>query len=331
MTVAKNTRAARPSKNVAEPQLQFNMQDVAEIDLSADDALLSSLLGSDGFEDAMNDLAAKDEAEVDDLSLDELEGLDELSIEAAVAEIDSVEPEEEEQSIEDAIADIEAAGAEPDDEDIAAALAEIEKVDAGEAFASEDEPVESEIEAAEKPKKEKKAKEPKEPKAPRLTYHANKVSEVLSAKLGEKASETLLLEVADAGLEPAELEEKQKELLALLNKRPNTGEGGSTQKKVAEKVVMLFSWIKNGGTLNEVMRRTFTVLARDGEIVSGDKGNLHAELLAKPYSLGTCRAQAGQMMAMLPMLKIATKDGRGRLVANPDSLILMKVRAELGL
>ena len=95
MTASKNTRAARSSKTVAEPQLQLNMQDVAEIDLSADDALLSSLLGSDGFEDAMNDLVAKDEAEVDDLSLDELEGLDELSIEAAVAEIDSVEPDDE--------------------------------------------------------------------------------------------------------------------------------------------------------------------------------------------------------------------------------------------
>ena len=47
--------------------------------------------------------------------------------------------------------------------------------------------------------------------------------------------------------------------------------------------------------------------------------------------LDTARAQAGQMLCVFPMLKIALKDGRGRLVANPDSLILMKVSAELGL
>ena len=103
------------------------------------------------------------------------------------------------------------------------------------------------------------------------------------------------------------------------------------QKKVQEKAVMLFGYMSNGGALNEVMKRAFTVLVRDGFITSGDKGNLHANLLTKPYSLGTARAQAGQMLCLFPMLKIALKDGRGRLVANPDSLILMKVSAELGL
>jgi hypothetical protein len=219
---------------------------------------------------------------------------------------------------------------------IEAAVAEIEKAEAVQALYAEDDA--PEVEAAQpdadKPKKEKKAKAPKapkEPKAPRVTYVGHKASEVLSAKLGEKANEMLLLEVADAALEPSALEAKQAELLALLNKRPGTGEGGSTQKKVAEKIVMLFSWMKSGGKLNEVMERTFRVLARDGEIISGDKGNLHAELLAKPYSVGTARAQAGQMMAMLPMLKIANKTEKGKLEVNPDSLLFMKAKAELGL
>ena len=227
-----------------------------------------------------------------------------------------------------------------DDEDaIEAAVADIEKAEATQAHYAEEDEEATNQPAADKPKKEKKAKAPKEPKEkapkepkpPRITYVGHKPSEVLVAKLGEKTAEMLLLEVGDVELDPAALEAKQKDLLALLNARPGTAEGGSTQKKVAEKIVMLFGWLKNGGTLNEVMRRTFAVLARDGEITSGDKGNLHAELLAKPYSVGTCRAQAGQMMAMLPMLKIASKTEKGKLVANPESLILMKAKAELGL
>lgn len=234
---------------------------------------------------------------------------------------------------------------EGDDYSIEAAVAEIEKAEAIHAVYKDGDVTVATISAADtpetsadaKPKKEKKAKaekvakEPKEAKPPRVTYHTGKASDVLNAKLGDKAGEMLLLEVADVELSPANLAIKQADLLNLLNARPGTGEGGSTQKKVAEKVVMLFSWMKNGGSLNEVMKRTITVLARDGEIVSGDKGNLHIELLSKPYSVGTCRAQAGQMMAMLPMLKIATRSEKGKLVANPDSLILMKARAELGL
>jgi hypothetical protein len=125
--------------------------------------------------------------------------------------------------------------------------------------------------------------------------------------------------------------------MALMDVRPKAdrgtdpSDGPTTQKKVAEKIVMLFGWMRKGGSLNEVMRRTFSVLARDGFITSGTKGNLHAELLAKPYSDGTCRAQAGQMYEMLPMLKIATLSEKGKFVANPESLILMKVKAELGL
>ncbi|ETQ92347.1 hypothetical protein P671_0319 [Acinetobacter baumannii UH6107] len=35
------------------------------------------------------------------------------------------------------------------------------------------------------------------------------------------------------------------------------------------------------------------------------------------------------MMQMLPMLKIALKDEQGRLVPNPNSLLLMKIKSEL--
>ena len=283
--MTKTTKTTRAAKTTAAVESQFNMQVAGEIDLSADDAMLASMLEGIGDEPGLEGAEA---SSVIDLN-------DEDAIEAAVAEIEKAEAVQE------------------------------HYVEEGEGAAD------TTAKAADKPKKEKKAKEPKEPKAPRITYVGHKASEVLKAKLGDKAGEMLILEAEDATLEPSELEAKQAELLALLNKRPGTDEGGSTQKKVAEKIVMLFGWLKTGGKLNEVMERTFKVLARDGEITTGDKGNLHTELLAKPYSVGTCRAQAGQMVSMLPMLKIATKSEKGKLVANPNSMILMAAKAQLGL
>lgn len=284
------------AKKTNKTEAQFNMQATHEVELNSDDVLLASLLegmsGDEVIEESHDEIIDSD---------------DPAAIEAAVAQIEKAE----------AVQSIYAEeGGEKDDLD--------------HLFGTGVNPADVPTVVDDKPKKEKKAKSPKEPKVPRVTYVGHKPSEVLKAKLGEKAGEMLLLEVSDVKLTPEALEAKQADLLAMLNNRPGS-EGGSTQKKVAEKVVMLFNWMKNGGKLNEVMERTFRVLARDGEIISGDKGNLHAELLSKPYSVGTCRAQAGQMMAMLPMLMIATKSEKGKLVANPASLILMKAKAELGL
>lgn len=285
-TAAKTTRKSKTT--AAEKELTMNMAVAheTEIDLSADDAILASML--EGIEGGAEELNAAD-AKLIDLN-------DEAAIEAAIADIEKAEAVQDHYAAEEG---------------------------APEAATASD-----------KPKKEKKAKEPKEPKepkAPRVTYVGNKASDVLKARLGDKTNEMLVLEVEDASLDPAELEAKQSELLKLLNTRPGTSDGGATQKKVAEKIVMLFGWLKNGGKLNQVMDITFRTLIADGEIQSGEKGNLWAALLAKPYSKGTANAQGGQMMAMLPMLKIATKSEKGKLVANPNSMILMAVKAQMGL
>lgn len=177
-----------------------------------------------------------------------------------------------------------------------------------------------------KGKKAKAPKAPKEPKPPRMTYVTNKKSEVLLHTLGENAKDFLVLEVADADLDTDALKTKQEVLLSLIDKK----EDGGAAKKVGEKAVMLFKWLKAGGELNEVMKRAFTVLAKQGELTSGDKGNLQADLLAKPYSLGTARSQANQMFMLFPLLKITVKE-KGRMIPNPDSVILAKAKAQLGL
>jgi hypothetical protein len=146
-------------------------------------------------------------------------------------------------------------------------------------------------------------------------------SQKVASKLGDKVSEFLVLEMADAELDEAALKAKQETVLAEID---------TLAKKVSEKAVQLFGWMRNGGSLNEVMKRTFEVLAKEGELTSGEKGNLQQNLLAKPYSKGTAASQANQMFMLLPMLKVTRRE-KGRMIANPDSLILAKAKAELGL
>lgn len=182
-------------------------------------------------------------------------------------------------------------------------------------------------------KADKKASAPKKPSTARTTYVNAKASEVLKSRLNGDVAGTIVLEFGDADLTAEQLAAKQSELLDLLNVRPHQSKDGSTQKKVAEKVVMLFAYLKNGGGLNEVLRRTFTLLAKDGYVQMGKTGNLTADLLAKPYSPGTANAQGGQMMQMLPLLRIALPDtaNKGRLVVNPESVIFSRMVELLGL
>lgn len=177
---------------------------------------------------------------------------------------------------------------------------------------------EIEVEAA---KPSKKAKAPKEPKERKERIFFSKQSDRIAHGLGDKLSEFMLLEIEDATLSGDDLKAKNAEVLASID---------ATAKKVGEKANMLFKWMNKGGDLNEVMTRAFKVLVRDGELTSGDKGNLQLELLAKPYSLGTARSQANQIFMLFPTLKITMKE-KGKMVPNPNSLIFMKAKAQLGL
>lgn len=175
---------------------------------------------------------------------------------------------------------------------------------------------------AKKEKATKEAKAPKEPKEKKERIFFSKQSERVAHMLGDKVGEFMLLELADASLTGDDLAAKNKEVLALFD-------ADTTAKKVAEKAAMLVKWMHKGGELNEVMKRAFTLLAKDGELTSGDKGNLQVDLATK-YSIGTARSQANQMFMLFPILKITTKE-KGKMVANPNSLYLMKANGLLGL
>lgn len=156
---------------------------------------------------------------------------------------------------------------------------------------------------------------------PRMTFA--KKSEKIVHKLGDKASEFLALDTADLELTEEELKAKQDALLKYIDEE--------LAVKIGEKAVMLMGYLRNGGKLNEIMRRTFTVLLRDGFLTSGSKGNLVTDFERKPYSPGTAASQSNQMFGLFPLLKICHAKSAGRMELNENSTILIKMKAELGL
>lgn len=166
---------------------------------------------------------------------------------------------------------------------------------------------------------------PKPPAVPRATSITHKPGDLLVVKLGSAARDYLSFSLsAIATLEPEVLEAEQDDFIARMNDRDSIAD------KVKEKMTMLLCWLQKGGDLNEVLKRTFTVLHDKAELTSGDKGNLQLNLLSKPYSMGTARSQANQMFMALPELGIVIKE-KGRMVGNPDSVLLPMINAKLRL
>lgn len=170
-------------------------------------------------------------------------------------------------------------------------------------------------------KTDAKPAEPKSPKTPRATSVTHKPGDLLLVKLGEKAADFL---VFDTTHDQKAIDAARDAFIAKMNDREAIAD------KVKDKIQMLLVWLMKGGELNEVLKRTFTVLHKEGKLTSGDKGNLIQNLLAKPYSAGTARSQANQMFMALPELGITLK-GKGEMTPNPNSALLAAINAQLGL
>lgn len=214
-----------------------------------------------------------------------------------------------------------------------AAVAEVEKAEAvqelyaeegdDEVTAEADKPSTDPEAATEKVKKAKKAKEPKEPKAPRVTSITHKPGDRLLALLGGN-KELLTFSKAD---DTIAAEKRADKFLEDMNDREAIAD------KVKDKAIMLMTWIASGkdtSALNEVLLRTFKVLFEQGELTSGQKGNLQQNLLSKPYSPGTAASQANQMFMLLPILGVVNRE-KGRMVLNPDSIIGEAMKVKLGI
>jgi hypothetical protein len=151
------------------------------------------------------------------------------------------------------------------------------------------------------------------PRTPRVHY-ANKTDRI-KARLGEKLGDYLVLEIADAELEGDALKAKQDETLAVID---------AMSVKVKNRASLLLDWL-SGKTAqpNEILKRALAVLHADGKITTGDNGNLHKNLLTKPYSASAARSMGRNTITVMEKTKMIVASGtKGEYVPNPSSLFL---------
>lgn len=168
-------------------------------------------------------------------------------------------------------------------------------------------------------KKEKAAKEPKAPAVPRKHYTDK--TERLKDKLGAGLSEYSVLTLADAGVNEDELKvvmEKTMEIIRTMNKK---------ESNWAVKCIEFLAGKKS--SISEVTGTILKLLHTDGYITTGNDGNVFKTLVARPYSPGSARAMGGNNVGFMKDLKMIIADGKGKFVANPDSLLLMKANSML--
>jgi hypothetical protein len=214
-----------------------------------------------------------------------------------------------------------------------AAVADIEKAEAVQALYEEqdsefetseaDKPSTETVADSAKPAKVKKERAAKAPKTTRVTSITHQPGDRLVAMLGADYKDFLVFYKSD---DTIAAETRVESFVTAMNDREAIAD------KVKDKAVMLLTWLKAGkdvSELNEVLRRAFTVLFRDGELTSGKAGNLQTDLLSKPYSPGTSASQANQMFMLFPILGITQRE-KGRMVVNPDSTIAEAMKIKLG-
>lgn len=152
------------------------------------------------------------------------------------------------------------------------------------------------------------------PVTKRISVAGVKKSEALVKALSGKLVDYLSLTMTNASLPAEDLEKVIEAKLIEIDGLP---------VKIQEKVVNFYAHLSNGAALSNYTKIAVDMLAKTGEITS--KG-LRDAYIARPYSVGTANSQCTQLMRVLQVLELAKKDG-GKLVANPDSLLLPMLSA----
>ncbi|MEZ2310800.1 hypothetical protein AB6809_29570 [Paraburkholderia sp. RCC_158] len=158
-------------------------------------------------------------------------------------------------------------------------------------------------------------------RAPR-THYQNKTDRI-KARLGAKLGDYLVLELDDALLEGDALKAKQDETLAVID---------AMSVKVKNRASLLMDWLSGKtGKPNEILKRALDVLAADGKITTGDNGNLHKNLIAKPYSPSAARAMGRNTVTVMEKTKMIVAGAtKGEYLPNPASLFLVMAQQLTG-
>lgn len=182
-----------------------------------------------------------------------------------------------------------------------------------------------------KPKKEKKARQKKEKpegegetesKAKREYFGKDKVRRI-ETKLGDQLGDYMVLTLSDAALEGEALKVAQRGTLDVIN---------AMGEKVKNRATLLIEFIAGRrSSCNEIMLRALTILKKDGVLTRGAEGNLHKDLLARPYAENSARSMGDNTLRVLVGLKMVVPGEKNSLIANPESLLLMKANSLLEL
>lgn len=295
----KTSRAPRTKKTAAVEQLPLTVNMEGAGLTESDNAELAGLLADLALDTPAIVAADPDVVIEPPMPAEDIAAITAADIEAALAPTVVIEPTE---------ADINAAVA---GATVAEHYAEIE----GDAPASEADTPSADAPVEVKGKKEKAPKEKKE------RLHFSDKVERIKHRLGDKLGDFLVLEMNDALLEGDALAQKQDETMAILK-------GMNVKEKNRASLLLDYAAGKSG-KLNEVMHRAINVLNADGKLTTGDNGNLHKNLLARPYSAGAARSMGRNTINVFADLKIVKMVGKGEFVVNPDSLLLATINSKI--
>jgi hypothetical protein len=176
--------------------------------------------------------------------------------------------------------------------------------------------------AAKAPKTPKAPKEPKpaaEPKAPRVFYGKDKVSRIAA----NVSPDFLVLTVQDAELTGEALTAAQSATMEIVK-----GMGDKVKNRATNLIEFASGKLPR---LNNVGMTALRLLASEGQITTGDKGNLHAALLAKPYAPAAARAMGNNQLNAMRQLKLISLTSKGHYAPNGDSVLLSILASKLAL
>jgi hypothetical protein len=304
---ASNRKSRKSPKSAPEGVILQNIESVEGVESSETviehgDAGLDGLLAEIEAFGSTDEVAAEetdpadelDEGDAGEVAADDADSLDEL-VAAATGEVG------------------------PEAVEINVPAAEIAGADVAPVEAA---PVEVVAETAKKGKGKKAHAEPKA-KVERKFY-SNKADRLVDRIGTERLGEFTVLTAADAGITDEDVKAAMEATMAIIK-----GMSGKKQNRAS----FLIEFVANKrAKLNPVLDRVLRVLARDGHITTSNEGNMLQDLVkGAGYTGAAARAMGGNTVAMFADLKLLVADGKGKFVGNPESLLLTKVNAMLGL
>lgn len=161
--------------------------------------------------------------------------------------------------------------------------------------------------------KEKAAK-PEKVARPRMSLETHQASEIIVTRLGENSHQQFNL-VHGANPKPATLRKTQTSVLEVID---------TLDKKTREKAVNLFTSLNDSKAPSVYTVAAIRFLKAQGEMTLK---TLTEHFLSMGYKIGTARRQAGEMIALLPVVGVGTREAvRGApVVFNADSEIAHRV------